>query len=512
MRDTPATPAPGRGIGWLVLFLLPTIALAVRHWGWAPREQAGDYAQYLLHAKALVEGRPYAETGYLYHPDAWLIGPRAYPPGLPLTLAPIVALGGVHSPLIRVLMLLSLGAFAYLAWRRLAMEVEPWQAAAGAGFAAFALEARGATLAPISDPGFAALLWGMVLAVDTATRWSWRRSTAVAVLGGAALAYRLAGVALVGAFGLFVLFSWKRHRARTVVPFLAWGAAGVAGLAVGLVTPETATSMLQGTAGLTSRLGMLVSEYTRAPLEGLLYPTTNGTANLVYHLTAMVLAAVGLVVLGWHARRSFLMLTCVVYVAMLLASPVADTRYVWPLFPVGACALALGLTRVLEWAASRRPAFPSAVTARALTVAVLAAALYTDLRRPRPASLVGRPDTEALFAWLRETSRSSPMRVVFTNPRVLTLETGVPAMGNVMRSAPGHVLAYDERGITHVIAEPDPRSDCLQRFANAAIAAYPARFALAYENQGFRVYRVLPAMGPVDSAFRRLSWDEVNVC
>ena len=107
-------------VGWLIAFLIPFAALAVHQWGWGPPTDAGDYAQYLLHAKALVEGRPYADTGYIFHPDAWVIGPRAYPPGLPLTLAPFVALVGVHSRLFRLLMLANVVAFAYLAARRLA--------------------------------------------------------------------------------------------------------------------------------------------------------------------------------------------------------------------------------------------------------------------------------------------------------------------------------------------------------------------------------------------------------
>ena len=45
----------------------------------------GDYAQYLSHARALVEGRAYADIGYIYTTHAPSVGPRAYPPGLPLS-------------------------------------------------------------------------------------------------------------------------------------------------------------------------------------------------------------------------------------------------------------------------------------------------------------------------------------------------------------------------------------------------------------------------------------------
>src|SRR5947209_4817338 len=90
---------------WACASLVPFLILAVHHWSWPPPADAGDYAQYLSHARAIVEGRPYAQIGYLYHPSAWGVGPPAYPPGLPLTLAPAVAIGGIHSGLVRLIML-----------------------------------------------------------------------------------------------------------------------------------------------------------------------------------------------------------------------------------------------------------------------------------------------------------------------------------------------------------------------------------------------------------------------
>ncbi|MDW8038253.1 MAG: hypothetical protein RMI90_09455 [Thermoguttaceae bacterium] len=55
-----------------------------------------DFAQYLMHARNLAEGRPYAQTGYIYHPEYPQLGPPAYPPGTPLLLAPIWKLWGLN--------------------------------------------------------------------------------------------------------------------------------------------------------------------------------------------------------------------------------------------------------------------------------------------------------------------------------------------------------------------------------------------------------------------------------
>ncbi|MDX1531681.1 MAG: hypothetical protein R3362_09160, partial [Rhodothermales bacterium] len=67
----------------------------------------GDPYQYLLHAENLVEGRPYAATGYIQSPD-WYVAPVAYPPGFPLLLAPVIALFGID--------LMAVGALLTLAF------------------------------------------------------------------------------------------------------------------------------------------------------------------------------------------------------------------------------------------------------------------------------------------------------------------------------------------------------------------------------------------------------------
>ncbi len=53
-----------------------------------------DFAQYLQHADNLAQGRPYAQSGYVYNPLNTIVGPQAYPPGLPVVMAPAVGLAG----------------------------------------------------------------------------------------------------------------------------------------------------------------------------------------------------------------------------------------------------------------------------------------------------------------------------------------------------------------------------------------------------------------------------------
>ena len=475
-----------------VLFLIPFVVLAIRQWNWVPMAVDGDYAQYLLHAKAIVEGRPYTDTGYIFHPDAWFIGPRAYPPGLPLTLAPIVALAGVHTPLLRLLMLGSLLVFAFVAWRRLAMDVEPWQAAIGAGFAVFAIEGKGAAIGPISDPGFAALMWATVLAVDSTTEWNWRRVLLVTVLGGATISYRMAGLAVIGAYALYVLMTWRSHRGFAALPLVIWAAGGSV-LAATSFSPNDLLGLLMGWRGPVANLSMLQHEYLQSLPVAILRPTPFLGLNRLYYVAGALMVVLGLFSLERRVARSFLSLTAVVYVLMLLVSPVGEERYLWPLYPIVGCAMSVGVRRLLDWV----PMIPPRVSRCRITLMlfglIFAAALSTEVVRPSPDVLVGTPNGEALFAWLRTANASSPVRVTFYNPRVAALESGVAAMGNIERSPRAHLGVFADERITHIVCMPDEKSDEAQQATNALPKQFPDRFELAFRNPDFEVYRFVPA-------------------
>ncbi len=60
-----------------------------------------DFSMYIRHAKNLVEGVRYAETGYIYNPEH-SIAPTTYPPIFPLLLSPIYKWYGVNLQLMKL--------------------------------------------------------------------------------------------------------------------------------------------------------------------------------------------------------------------------------------------------------------------------------------------------------------------------------------------------------------------------------------------------------------------------
>lgn len=516
-----AAPAPrtrAATLLWLAVLLVPVVVLLVLRWDWAPSATSGDYAQYLSHARALVEGRPYGDIGYIYQPGASLIGPQDYPPGLPVTLAPLVALGGVHSPLVRLLMVTCVVLFAALAAWRLAHHVEPWQAALGGALAAYSLEASAGTVAAMSDPGFAVLLWGTVLLVDKDGAWTWRRAAAVTALGFGAMSYRMAGVALVPGLALYALMHRRRLGALPFAPPLVWAGAGALALAAGLVRIPFTERLLPSNFELGEHLSTFVRQYKVGLFAAELYPFASNGANDAYHLVASVLLLVGLVVLVRRARRTFMIALGAAYGLMLLVAPVAEARYAWPLYPILGTALVLGTTIVVAKLAARWTPRAQRATAAAPLIGILVLALVTNARGAPPPSLVRHPDAHALFAWLIQRNSAlppgAPMRIAFHNPRVLTLETRVAAMGLVPRTPPGQMAALIDARATHLVWQGSAtagndspgRAPCVQRMANRLPELYPDRFTLEYQNPTFRVYRVHPGTAPITGPSVAINW------
>lgn len=467
--------------------------LTAHHWNWGAPPGFGDHAQYLAHARAIADGRAYTDIGYIYHPAAPMLGPRAYPPGLPLTLAPIVAIFGVDSPMNQVLMILSIVAFAYLAFRRLEKAMAPWQAVFAVGFTALGLESRFGSVVPLSDPGFCALLWGLVLAVDTTARWSWQRIALVTALGFAAMAYRVPAAAVVPALTLYALITWRRHGGRALIPVALWAVAGVAVLLSGAFDVPFRQYLFPKFGEIGDRITSMARVYKASVFDLELYPFARDKLNDAYHAVASLLLVAGAGALLWRYRRTMMTTAVVAYVAILFASPVSDGRYLWPMYPVLAAGLVIGATaanrvvsRYLRW--YPRTALPVAI--------VLALAMLGSLRAERavsaPLSMVRLPDAKLLFAWMRDRNDKQPMRAMFVNPRVLTMETGVASMGALALRPHLQLHALREREISHIVWQSAETSNCRARLLNSLPRIYPSHFALEYQNATFRVYRLLP--------------------
>ena len=490
---------------WLLIAaLLPFAAVVIARWTEPPSATDGDYAQYLLHAKSIAESRPYSDIGYIYT-RMNLVGPRVQPPGWPLVLAPFVAVFGTHSPVFRLLMTVLVAAFAVTAGVCLARRFGAVAGIAGAAIVPLALETQYATGSAMSDPLFCLIVWLVLLVADVEEPPTWRRGIILALLCAAAISVRVAGISLPPAIIIHALVRWRRDAVKVIAPIATLG---VVCMVIGFFVIESIPFLDRffTPSSLPSLFLVFARAYKQAIATSTLYPLWSNFGNDVYHgLVAVPLVAGAILFFRRHAT-SAIMSFMVLYVGLLVVSPVREPRYAWALYPIMAAWIATGLAWLVERLAPVRlkAAAPAMVLTFVAFVSIGAAAGLA--RTPERPSLLGDPNTVSLFEFLGATSDTSVVRVVFTNPRVLTLETGIPAMG-IPSGVDSAVVAELTRGrITHVVV---PRANITrqsERNLAKLVEQRPAQFPTVFANPSHDVHRfVLRPETAMDSGTFRFS-------
>jgi hypothetical protein len=186
--------------------------------------------------------------------------------------------------------------------------------------------------------------------------------------------------------------------------------------------------------------------------------------------------------------KSLLAIFALWYLGMLLVLPMQDGRYLMPLAPVAIYLAALGIAASVRWVGARMHRDPTIPAARraalAVSVAIAAAALGQELTRPAPVALIDAPGVIALFDRLRAARDTAPVRVLFMNPRVLTWETGIPAMG-FFRAEPDTTLAeFRARRVTGDLGTDGMRARSIEQ----AVKDRPDAFRQLFTEGVFTVY------------------------
>jgi hypothetical protein len=467
--------------------MVPFLVLAAIHWPLGPLVRLSDYAQYILHAEALLSGRSYTDIGYIFSPYAPFAGPEAYPPGRSLALVPLLAAFGRNAALMKFFEIASVVAWLWCAARYLERRTGIWIACGAIMMTGVAVEDAFATNVVNSDLGYAALTWGMLLVADRDGAWGWRRVLAVLLLGTAAMLYRVVGITAVPALGLYAIAHWRRGGRLAAVPVFVWCAVAVVALAVLPITTQYTRTVLTDPASLPARIMINLGPPRTALLASLLYPFTADLLNDIYHAIAVVLMGLGAVVYLRRNASCFLTFFLVCYAGFLLVAPAAVARYWWPLFPVAAAWLLVGIRQLAV--RLHRESRLATLAPFVFSVLLVIGAVAVSAAQPAPATLSTHADAQALFTALRNNAEMANARVYFVSPRVLTLETGVTAMPFLGVAEEKLLSELRANGITHVISGDFGAGRKAERTLAATIARHPALFAPLYQNGSFRLYR-----------------------
>lgn len=469
----------------------------------------GDYAQYLSHARALAEGRAYADIGYIYTTHAPSTGPRAYPPGLPLMLAPTFRLGDSGPVAARLIVVAFALGLVFLAGGYFAQREGHLVGASVALILGASPEIARAATHVETDVPFAALVWAVVWLADRrrpSSRW---HLAALTVLGAYAILVRTAGIALVPAMILFALWRARERPYGLAAPVAVWIGVFVASNALLPTTSSYATELSLDPLSRLQEAGRNVVEYRFALFESHLYPFTAKGANAAYHIVALALTLLGLAAwLRAGGHRSFLACFALAYGGLLLIWHVATARYAYPLYPLLIFGLVRGIQVALRAVRPRWSGVRVAAGALAVAVALVISTAVAGRLRPRPRDIGSYPEIGELFTFVRTRGAAEGWRVAFFNPRVLTWHTRVPAMA-LFNAAPEAVLRELQlQGITHAV-EGDLRAGVhADRTLRELMARHPSAFSLVYRNPRFSVYCFDPGAlaagrGSPDAASRR---------
>lgn len=480
---------------WPLLAVVPFLVLVVGHWTDAPSIFSSDYAQYLLHAKAIAEGRSYGDIGYIYTEHNPLVGPQLQPPGWPLLLAPYVAFFGTGLVVPKILVTLAACAFLSTTAAAISRNDSRTTGILAAAVCGVALESDFATNTPLSDLPFAALLWGVIVVVDSDVRLSWGRAAVVWFAGILVMSVRVLGVALIPGLLLLALLR-RRDREKLLGIAFGWVAVGlIVVLAVGVGRIPFLGMVLQSPIHMLPQVSDVLN-YRYSFLQALLYPLPSNGANDVYHVVAPLLVIPGLIEFLRRFGRSAISCVAAGILAVLLVSPVSDGRYLWPIWPILAYSLVAGARFWVE-----RSRIPMAQQRRVLSLGVgllLVSSVLTSLVNTPYPSFADHRGVAGALEWVRTASRTAPLRVAFFSPRVLTLETGVPAMPLFARPPEVTVAALRRARITHVILGDFGVAGRASRSMEETIRSRPTDFERVHGDETFSVYR-FTAM-PVDSA------------
>lgn len=386
----------------------------------------GDFAQYLSHARNLATLENYADTGYIYNPDAAVIGPRAYPPIFPLFLAPIYAVFGVNFTVFRVAILLLFVTVVAISTILFARRLSPWASLGMAGLLGFCPIFWDFHQMIISEHLF--MLWWML------TFYAYQRfrgdpekpsehftsAIATGLLIYLAIGTRTVGIVLPPALLLTEVILYRRLTRYAVISITA---AIVFYAIQKLVLPIGGSGYVDQLSEIN--LHMLASNFF-ADSTSFLFIWKNGYAKwfaAASGLAFILIGIAGYVKESWP-RPQLLAITSVFYFVLIVIWPGANgIRMTWPLLP--------GFLFWILYALENFPRSPrlqkTCVTAFVLFTLMCYAGQYSSFSFG-PITGPESPAAQELFAEVNE--HVAPEEVcLFFKPRVLAFYTRRSSIG-----------------------------------------------------------------------------------
>ena len=447
-----------------------------------------DWAMYVMHARNIVKGLPYAQTGYVFQPESTTeAGANSYPSGYPLLLAPLYAVFGLNIRLFKLVnvafLVLSLGPVYWYA-RRTLPPLYSLLLIVALGFSTLFLsnfDGFGSD-APYQFVSFLVLLLLLHIydrRLNETNPWKW----------GLLAGFGIAGAYLIRPFGLAFLLAvagTELLRKRRLTAFLVATVTAFAPLVIlnNLLLYRDSSYAHQFTLSIPR-----IAEHAAAYAGYLSYVFANPLSQYFRYLLWAATLLLALFAF-WKRVRAGLGIAELYLLAILAAIGVywsPSPRYLLCVMPIYMVYIFEGF-RILADRVPGRFVRPLEVGAAALLL--FAPAANAVLLRPDPNdTLVTAPNYEELCAVARRQTAPDAL-VLFWNPRVFALSTERHSSGWPAQGPPERMIQYLRRVLPDYIVADKGRPDD-RRFLIPLLAAPQLPLATVYQNGRFILVRLL---------------------
>ncbi len=477
-----------------------------------------DFAQYIAHARNIVDGTSYSRTGYIYNPHNARIGPPEYPPLFPLMLAGIYKATGMNFTAMKILDVILWLAALYVFYLAFAREL-PYRYMA-ATLAILALNPYFWSWKDeiISDIPFLLLCYAALwISTFNNDRWRerpWLRLAATAACVYLSFATRTAAIILIPTLVVADLVQSRR-------PALATGAAVVA---VGLMIAHV--TVFHGSLAYADQLNAPAEHHTqthpqkaikpapKAPvsaaegvrayrdafvrcLRGFMWQMESSLWNnassvlltKLFCITALLLGAIGYA-LRLRRGPGVFDIFAAGYAAMILVWNAPDLRLLFPLIPLWVLCAATALEALWRWNGGR-------VLAKMVMAAVFAQVVfaygsaYAHAEYGEIRTGIRNPNFRAVCDYIRQDTPRNAV-LIYAQPRMLALLTERSSSAYHQPSDDTELWEYfREISATHIIATSWIPAD--QSYLAGFIARGGTRLHEVFRNPEYVVYEILPA-------------------
>jgi hypothetical protein len=479
------------------ILLLATIAVVAAFYSLTIRDgqQWGDFSQYVQHAKNIVEGESYGNTGYIFNPGVpW--ASQLYPPVFPLLLSPLYKLFGLNLTAMKIEMVIFFIAALVAIWllfKQNLRSVYLLFIVVLIGFNPYFWNFKENIVSDIPFLLFSCLCLHVLNRTYDSEDFSLRN-----VLASAILLYLAFGTRALGILFLVVLAAYDVIRFRRPSGFLL----RVAGLFAAFVVLQQ--SLIMGFPAYSEEFYFsLKAVYRNLITYGRFLSLFWHNGYFLIPTVIISLSLLALAVSGYIARirerLTVLELYMPIHLGVVMIWPHSgEGRYLIPVLPIYLFYVFVGLDKIRCSAVVKRILLSVLI----LGIGISYAGNYSRMNYGHIDGATNQECVE-LFDHIKE--ETSPADVIlFTRPRVLSFYTQRKSavfpfewehdrIWNYLEEiSADYIVAGEEYFDINFVIGKAKVFGLDHQYVIPFIRQYPSRFRLTYRNKGFSIYKIIP--------------------